>query len=201
MALINESAYRQAEAVGGESRPRMGAGGYVCQIQAVRTHGEDSYHRPINYVKDRQYVVMIFDVAEGEHAGRFSDEYFASQDKDYAHRFYLSWKNVETDERMMGMLKSKMQAFDESNGGFDAFAALNAEQWTHFVGKYIGLVFGEEEYIANDGSVKTRLRFPYIKSVQDIRDGRYRVPALKKIDVSAPSTVAAETETYSDVPF
>ena len=199
MALVNESDYRQAEAATGDSRPRMGAGGYVCQVQAIRTFGEDFNHNPVNYVKDKKYVKVIYDVVEGEHAGRYSDEYFSGVDKDYAHSFYLSWKNLN-------YLKANCQAFDESNAGFDSFAALNAEQWTLFVGKQIGLVFGEEEYIANDGSLKTRLTLPRLKSVQDIRDGKYRIPALKTLDSSASTTpgqqAQAQTSVYDDdLPF
>lgn len=204
MALFNENEYQQAEAMKDSYRPKMGAGGYVCQVQAIRTHGEDSYHRPINYVQDKQYVVVLFDVAEGEHAGRFSDDYFASPDRDYAHRFYLSWKNLRA-------LKRNCIAFDESNPGFDSAAALNAEQWSYFVGKYIGLVFGEEEYMSNDGSIKTRLTLPSLKSVQDIRDGKYRVPALKKLEGATTSTSSSTSgsdqsglppvDLYDDIPF
>ena len=51
--------------------------------------------------------------------------------------------------------------------------------------------------IGNDGNVKIRFGFPRIKSVQDIRDGRYRVPELKKLEgYEQPST-----DPYDDVPF
>lgn len=201
MGLFDRAAYEAAEVSNGEYT-KMGAGGYIVAVQSVRTQGEDSYHHPINYIRDKQYVKLIYDVIEGEHAGRYSDDYWSGEDKDYAHCFYLSWKN-------MGAFKGAIQALDESNPGFDGFAAADAEQWGLFIGKKFGIVVGEEEYRANDGTVKTRLTLPRIKSVQDIRDGKFRVPALKKLDGADSSTSSGSggqseqvsTEVYDDILF
>jgi len=201
MGLFDKQAYDEATVSNGETQ-RMPGGGYVCRVMAVRTSGTDSYGREIDYVNDKKYVKLIWDVAEGDFANKFSDDYFAGEDKDYAHRFYLSWKNY-------GALKGTLQAFDESNPGFDAYAAADAQQWALFIDKYIGLVFGEEEYMANDGTIKTRLGLPRAKSVQDIRDGKYRVPPLKKLDgggSESTQSAAGQDEqvpanVYDDVPF
>ena len=198
MSLFDKKAYDEATiSNGGGEYKRMPAGGYVCQIQAVRTHGE-SYGNVIDYVKEKQYVKLIWDIVEGEFAGKYSDEYWSDEQRDFGHTFYLSWKNL-------GAFKGTVQCLDESNPGFDAFAAADAEQWDLFVGKKIGLVIGEEEYLANDGSIKTKYTLPRAKSVQDIRDGKFRVPALKKLE-SAPSTSPAPAaskpvDTFDDVPF
>jgi len=192
MPKIDRNEYEAAEVSSGGDFQRMGAGGYVCRIQAVRTHGID-YGNVVDYVKDKQYVKLIFDVDEGELAGKFSDDYWASPDKDWGHQFYLSWKNMQSLKRIMVCL-------EESNPGFDALAAFEADRWELFIGKLIGLVFGEEEYIANDGTVKTRLGFGRAKSVQDIRDGRFRVPELKKV-AQPQQEAAAPSGTYDDIPF
>ena len=192
MPKIDRNEYEAAEVSSGGDFQRMGAGGYVCRIQAVRTHGID-YGNVVDYVKDKQYVKLIFDVDEGELAGKFSDDYWASPDKDWGHQFYLSWKNMQSLKRIMVCL-------EESNPGFDALAAFEADRWELFIGKLIGLVFGEEEYIANDGTVKTWLGFGRAKSVQDIRDGRFRVPPLKKLAQEQAEQVAP-SGTNDDVPF
>ena len=192
MPIIDEKAYAEAQVTNGEFQ-KMGAGGYVVAVQAVRTQGEDSYHRPVNYVDEKQYVKLIYDVIEGEHAGRFSDDYWTGEDKDYAHCFYLSWKNL-------GALKGSMTAFDESNPGFDAMAAFRADQWGLFVGKKFGIVVGEEEYIGNDGTLKTRLTLPRIKSVADIHAGKFKVPALKKLDGGSSTTTASGSGQDEQVP-
>lgn len=195
------NAYNDATASTGEFQ-RMPAGGYVARIQAVRVKGED-YGRTVDYPEEKMYIKLIYDIAEGEFEGRYSDEYWAGIDKDYGHQIFLSWKN-------MGAFKGNIKAIEESNPGFDAMAAFTADQYALFVGKLVGIVLGEEEYIGNDGSVKTRFGFPRLKSVQDIRDGKFRVPPLKKLNGdSAPSTdtqaAAASPETssvYDDsIPF
>ena len=196
MGLFDKQAYEAAEASnGGGEFKKMPAGGYVCRIQAVRTKGINSYGgAEIDYVNDKQYVKLIWDVDEGEFAGKFSDEYWAGESKDWGHTFYLSWKNL-------GAFKSAIQALDESNPGFDAFAAADAENWGLFIGKQLGLVIGEEEYEANDGSIKTRYTLPRIKSVQDIRDGKFRVPELKKLPSSTTQQAPAQASSFDDVPF
>jgi len=201
MPKINQDEYKAASAMTGEYK-RMGAGGYVCAIQAVRTKGTDSYGREIDYVNEKDYVVLIYDIIEGEFAGNFSTDYWVGEEKDYGHRFFLSWKNY-------GALKNTLQSLDESNPGFDSMAALEADKWELFIGKKIGLVFGEEEYRGNDGSIKTRLSLPRAKSIQDIRDGKFRTPAIKKIEGAESSTdafVEGKTDlppvsAYDDVPF
>ena len=181
---------------------RMPAGGYVCAIQAVRTGGTDNYGKAIDYIKEKQYVKLIFDVVEGDFAGKFSDKYWAGEDMDWGHTFYLSWKNINA-------FKSVIQALDESNPGFDAYAAFEADQWTLFIGKKIGLVFGEEQYIGNDGNVKTKLGLPSARSIQVIHDGKFRIPKLKTVDGGTAtadagmSTAATPAESVydDDLPF
>ena len=191
---FNIDEYNSAEASTGGDYARMTAGGYVVRIQAVRTKGED-YGRTIDYPEEKMYVKLIYDIDEGEFAGKFSDDYWASEEKDWGHQIYLSWKN-------MGAFKGNIQAIEESNPGFDAMAAFTADQWTMFIGKTVGIVLGEEEYRANDGTVKTRFTFPRLKSVQDIRDGKFRVPALKKLDgADAPSAGGAASIYDDSVPF
>lgn len=195
MPKIDMNEYNAAQ-VSDDSFERMPAGGYVCKIQAVRTSGVDGYNRLVDYVKDKQYVVLIYDIAEGDFAGKYSDDYWKDPARDYGHRFYLSWKNL-------GMLKGAITCLEESNPGFDAMAAFEADKWDLFVGKNIGFVIGEEEYRANDGSVKVRYTLPRAKSVQDIRDGKFRVPELKKLNDGLPtdSGAAAAAEDDEDVPF
>ena len=188
------NAYNEAEAsTGGGEYTRMPAGGYVAVIQAVRVEGEDGYGRKISYPEEKQYVKFIYDVAEGDFAGKYSDEYWAGPDKDYGHQIYLSWKN-------MGAFKGNVKAFEESNPGFDFMAAFNADQWMLFIGKKVGIVLGEEEYMANDGSVKTRYTFPRLKSVEDIHAGRFKVPPLKKLDGGDSSTSASSSGQDEQVP-
>ena len=189
MPKIDRKEYDAAEVTEGGSFTKMTAGGYVVRIQAVRTKDAAGF----DYVVGKQYVKLIYDVDEGEFAGKFSDDYWADESKDWGHQIYWSWKN-------MNQFKRTVQCFDESNPGFDALAAFEADKWQLFIGKRIGIVLGEEEYIGNDGSVKTRFTFPNIKSVQDIQAGKFKVPPLKKLpEDERPKQESAEV--YDDVPF
>ena len=201
MPKINMRDYEEANASTGDYQ-RMGAGGYVAQIQAVRTDGPASYGKDrIDYVNSKEYVKLIYDIAEGDFAGRFSDDYWSGEDKDYGHQIFLSWKN-------MGAFKGNIQALDESNPGFDALAAFQADRWELFIGKKVGIVLGEEEYRGNDGTVKTKLGLPRLKSVQDIRAGKFKVPAPKKLKDdeqgynAAPAKADVSESVYDeDIPF
>lgn len=61
------------------------------------------------------------------------------------------------------------------------------------VGKYVGVVLGEEEYRAKDSSVKTRLYVDQVRSGKAIREGDYKVPELKKLPAGAAAPVSAAT--------
>ena len=196
------NAYNEAEASTGGDFQRMPAGGYVVTILDVRTKGED-YGRVVDYPEEKQYIKLIYDIAEGEFAGKYSDDYWQGPDKDYGHQIFFSWKN-------MGAFKGNVRVFEESNPGFDFMAAFNADRYDLFVGKKLGIVLGEEEYIGNDGSVKKRFTFPRLKSVDDIRNGRFKVPPLKTLDGAPQSSTASSggqdeqppTSVYDDdIPF
>ena len=169
MPKINMRDYEEATASTGDYQ-RMGAGGYVAQIQAVRTDGPASYGKGrIDYVNSKEYVKLIYD---------------------------------------MGAFKGNIQALDESNPGFDALAAFQADRWELFIGKKVGIVVGEEEYRGNDGTVKTRLGFPRLKSIQDIRAGKFKVPEPKKLKDdeqgynAAPAKADVSESVYDeDIPF
>ena len=77
------------------------------------------------------------------------------------------------------------------------------------VGKYVGVILGEEEYLAKDGSVKTRLYVAETRSGKAIRDNDFKVPELKKLEqhqsaaqsyggYAAPSAPASDFAMLSD---
>ena len=55
------------------------------------------------------------------------------------------------------------------------------------VGKYVGVVLGEEEYLSKDGSVKTRLYVAETRSGKAIRDNDFKIPELKKLEQHQPA--------------
>jgi hypothetical protein len=74
------------------------------------------------------------------------------------------------------------------------------------VGKFIGVVLGEEEYLNGKGEVKTRLYVAEKRSGKAIRDGDFTIPELKKLQPEtnvAPSAqnFAMLEDDDADLPF
>lgn len=134
---------------------RLAPGGYVLKI----TEATDD--------PKKEYLKIVYDIAEGPEKGRYSDEW--AQKNKYAHAFYRSYK-----EKAVGMFKAFTNALEESNDGYK----WSWEEAT-LKGKLIGAVIAEEEYMNDRGEIKTRLYVNSVMSADRIRKGDYRVPALK----------------------
>jgi hypothetical protein len=116
---------------------------------------------------------MEYDIAKGDFAG-----YYAALNERlgfWGGRFYKSYK-----ETALGMFKRMCSAVSNSNNGFVFDGDTNADEQT-LVGKLIGLVLCEEEYIGNDGNIKTRLYVEREISVDDVISGNFKVKDMKKL--------------------
>lgn len=136
---------------------RVKPGGYICVITNVQDF------------PSKEYLKIEYDIADGEL-------------KDYYRKLYNSrgfWgaSTIKSyKDSALPFFKGFVTAVEQSNSGY---------KWdsdeSKFVGKRVGMVLGEEEYKANDGSIKTRLYVASIRSIDKIRNHDYTVPALKKI--------------------
>ncbi|MCI5949268.1 MAG: hypothetical protein MRZ21_01080 [Coriobacteriaceae bacterium] len=165
---------------------RLPAGPYVARIQTFADNAQ------------KQYVEATFDIAEGDKAGFYSDEWAATHP--FAHHFFLSYK-----DSALGMLKGRLQAIQDSNPGFDAFAAWDAGRLDMFMGRLLGINLQEEEYESN-GEVKTCLNVCQVIPAQDVRDGKVKARDVKRLDNSgtsyaAPAKSAATYVSDEDAPF
>lgn len=151
---MKETNWRNAK-----TNDRLPAGGYVCRIEDVQDN------------PDKEYLYIEFDIAEGEYKGYYSQ--LASSFGFWGGRFYRSYK-----DKALGMFKGFLLAVEESNDGYK----FNNDEST-LVGKLVGLILREEEYIGNDGNIKTRLKVSNVKNADAIRDGKFKVPPLKKLPV------------------
>lgn len=151
---MKETNWRNAK-----TNDRLAAGGYVCRIEDVQDN------------PDKEYLYIEFDIAEGEYKGYYSQ--LAASFGFWGGRFYRSYK-----DKALGMFKGFLLAVEESNDGYK----FNNDEST-LVGKLVGLILREEEYIGNDGNIKTRLKVSNVKNADAIRDGKFKVPPLKKLPV------------------
>lgn len=176
----------QATTDGGGTR--LPAGPYVARITDATDNAQ------------REYVEVIFDIAEGEHANYYSDDWGKSHP--YAHHFFMSYK-----DSALGMLKGRLEAIAASNPGFDPFAAWDAGRLDIFNGRLVGINLQEEEY-EWDGEVKTRLNVCQIVDAQRVRDGKVKPRDTKRLQTSSGSrpgmgrTVTAPAQAYNGpIPF
>ena len=155
---------------------RLTAGGYICKYTKVTD------------VADKQYLSMEYDIAEGKFEG-----YYKSLEESFGFwggRCIRSYK-----EKALPMFKRMCSAVTKSNSGYIFDGNTNADETT-LVGKLVGLVLGEEEYVGNDGSVKTRLYVYREIEIDKIREGKFTVPELKKLETVQP----AGSEGFMQVP-
>lgn len=141
-------------------RGRLPDGGYVLKITDV-----------IDEPK-KEYLRIIYDIAEGPEKGRYSDEW--AKDHIYAHAFIRSYK-----ETAYGMFKAFLAAVDESNKTKFVEKAETGLKESQLVGKIFGAVIGEEEYKTDLGDIKIRKYVAAVMSADRIRTGDFTVPALK----------------------
>ena len=166
-------------------------GGYI----AVITFVEDVPFNPQTNKGD--YLKVDFDICEGDFMDYFGDM-----------RKRLGWDNGNFirsyKESALGMFKGFLKAIDESNGtNFEAMAA-NGFNERDLRGKKIGIIIGAEEYKKNDGSIGERLRVTAVRSVETIREGKYKIPDIKRLQESssdAATRIIGGPISDNDIPF
>lgn len=161
----------------GDSK-RLPAGGYVCKYTKV----EDN--------ESRKYLYMEFDIAEGEFKGYYSE--LADRLDFWAGRCYRSYT-----EKALPMFKRMCSAVTKSNKGFIFDGNEHCDEST-LIGKKVGMILGEEEYIGNDGSVKTRLYVAREISLDDLKAGKFKIPELKK--VNEPASEIKQDDDFMNIP-
>ncbi|MDO4801244.1 MAG: hypothetical protein Q4A15_03680 [Prevotellaceae bacterium] len=160
------------------------AGGYVCKYTQVAD------------VPDKEYLYMEFDVAEGE-----QKDYFKKLEESkgfWAGKCYRSYK-----EAALPMFKRMCSAVTKSNAGFIFDGGEQNANEATLIGKLVGIVLGEEEYIKNNGDIGTRLYVSYECDAEKIRKGDFKVPDKKVIDrpTTDNSFVSVDSNNAEEVPF
>jgi hypothetical protein len=70
------------------------------------------------------------------------------------------------------------------------------------VGKFVGVVLGEEEYKKLNGDIGTKLVVKDIKNIEQILNGDFKVPAIKKFkEETKTPTMKFEEISDDDLPF
>lgn len=181
--------YDSVQASSGEfAKPE--AGGYICKIVNVKDVPYDEK------IKKGDYLIVEFDIADGDFKGYYMEQ-FSKFGGNWNGSFIRSYKDTA-----LGMLKHFTNTVMECNPGYEW-------DWNEagLIGKVLGLVLGEEEYINKSGETKTKLAVKEIKSIEDIKNGNYKIPPIKRAE-SKPTEDPASFEGYNslqsvddDLPF
>lgn len=163
-----------------ESTPgeKLPAGGYVIKIVDV------------NDVPDKEYLWVVYDIAEGEHAGHYSDDF--GKNNAWAHRFTRSYKDSAE-----GMFKAFVNRVEESNRGFK----WDGRDERQFVGKELGVVLQKRMYTNEKGDDKEALEVRSVYASQDIRNGDFKVPDPRDVREKLTVAESGASTSYEDVPF
>lgn len=182
--------FDKVEAYTGEYE-KLEPGGYVCKILQVKAEESDG-------TKNYDTLLRIgFDIAEGEHKDyyrrQFDRKKQSNPDAKWPGMYY---QTVKGDD--LGYFKGFITSIEKSNPGYKW-------DWDEqkLKGKLFGGVFGEEEYKANDGSIKTSVKCRFVRSVDAIRNGDYVVPEKKTLakptkDVGGSPSLDDDSD---DLPF
>jgi len=160
-------------------RKTLPLGAYVCKVKQVR-------------VQDNSYgsqLALLFDIAEGEYAGYYNQEYNANTSDN------KKWKGLlrvwlpkddgsDKDELTKRIFKGFVTAFERSNPGY-------RWDWNEnsLAGKTIGIMYRNEEW-DYEGKHGWAVRPFKAISADTVREGNYTLPKDKPLNNGSSATVA-----------
>ena len=152
-------------------------GGYVCKIVAAEW-GNSRNGNP--------QLKLVWDVAEGEFADVATNNgWFDSKHCDY----------ISFAPNALRYAAGKLDVISASNPGFDAKAAIDADAFQSFVGRYVGLVL-KLQYGEWNGKQTKKMVVEAYKSVADIRAGSFTVPVTEEPPEAPQPPVAQVPATF-----
>lgn len=163
-------------------------GGYICKILQVKAEENDG-------TKSYDTLLRIFfDIAEGEYKDYFKKQFERRKEQNPDAKWPgMYYQPVKADD--LGYFKGFITAIEKSNPGYK----WNWDEKT-LVGKLFGGIFGEEEYEGNDGSIKTKVRCRFIRSVDTVRSGDFKIPELKPLKLKNTSSyTSTENKSFEEL--
>lgn len=173
--MIDLIGYEETTAVLPGEFSKLPAGGYVCHIVNAEI---------TNSKAGNPMLVLYIDIIEGEFARHFRDAF----DRVRSSRPDIKWDNsgiyrqliFDKSGKVSSFFKGLLTCIEKSNNRFYFNPRTFDEQILR--GCIIGFIFAEEEYQKKDGSIGSRTFAKFPKPADDIRQGNFTVPELKKLD-------------------
>jgi hypothetical protein len=182
------SNYDTTQAADGSGGAKLTVGGKICIITGAYESVAKKSGMPM--------LVIEFDICEGAEKNHY---------KDLQEKFGGDWRGVyrqptqDVDGNCSPFFKGVITAIEASNDRYK----FDFNERT-LIGKRFGGIFGEEEYLSRDGEVKSSVKLAYIRSVESIRKGEFKVPAKKTVVQTGAMSTAGSGFTDikpEDIPF
>jgi hypothetical protein len=176
--------YDQAQGMTGESSA-LPAGGYICKILQAKVDKSK---------KGNDMLIILFDIAEGDH-------------KDFYKKQFESKKSSNPEAKWQGIYR---QLVDGDNLPYFKGMVLAIEKSNNFswdfdekklAGKLFGGVFGQEEYKGNDGKTHLSTKCQWIRTVEQIRSGNFKIPDVKRLAGGNSAAGFTPLEEDDELPF
>jgi hypothetical protein len=140
-------------------------GGYICRIKNAKVDTTQS---------GKEVLVIAFDIAEGEFANYYGEQYVKKTENNPDAKWQGIYRQL-TEGNSLKFFKGLIHAIENSNNGYK----WNWAEKT-LKDKLFGGVFGQEEYINNNGELKLSTKCRFIRSIEQIRKG-VDAPEIKKL--------------------
>lgn len=168
------------------------AGAYKCEIKKVEEFKSSN---------DKKFVKISLDIADGEFKGYFTEKY---KNDTRADKKWSGIWNLFLEGYEQGSVNSKFKGFitsiEKSNQGF-------VWDWNeqNLTNKVVGIVFRDEEFKANDGSIKSSAKPFYAVPVDELDKVKIPEPKLLEGEVGSISNDISNNNSEifigDDLPF
>lgn len=158
---------------------KLPADGYVCRIVAAEVMPSK---------KGNEMLVTCVDIAEGKFAGYFKKSFDHFRKTNFEAKWPAAatmYQNLfDADGKINGGLKALLKSVERSNTNF--LINLTDFEPATLRDKFIGVIFGDEEWERNGKSgITARAAFP--RDVNKIREGDFKIPEVKRLEKNSSS--------------
>jgi hypothetical protein len=167
--------------------PQLPKGGYIAKILDCKEESKNGY----------SWLAFSFDITEGEHKGHFAEQYRANTNENKKWRgtynAFIPDESSQYYDENLNKFKTMIANIEESNPGYHW-------DWdeTKLKGKTIGVLFGEKEFETESNGVIILTECRGIRSVDCIKNGKFKMPALKTLSKS-PSVSSPVSTGFADL--
>ena len=162
--------YDESPAFTGESQA-LPAGKYICVIKGAKDTVSST---------GRKQFVLLFDIAEGDYKGYYNNRYQQDAQRNGTNAKWQGVFRQGYEGKGLPYFHGMMTSIEESNAGYKW-------DWNEngLKGKRIGIVFGREQFRAQDGSLKWATKPVAVRSIEGLKNAK--VPEDKPLTDAAPS--------------